>query len=182
MVRSVIALLIASAPVAAATAQTPTTGAWELAQVPGGCMVHAASPQGTVLSIWAFAGQEKMGVLVQNKAWSSLEEGQDYQLKVSLGEKAWPVEATGRTNIDADGPGLFFSVAPGKDSEQAGFFEALASAKGMNISGSGAADDTVPLARSREAMVSLARCLGDVWAGREHDPEAAQPTAAGVEI
>ncbi|TMJ11404.1 MAG: hypothetical protein E6G94_16165 [Alphaproteobacteria bacterium] len=180
MVRNVIAfLLLAAAPAALASAETSEGGDWGLSQVPDGCMVHASSPQGTVVSIWGFAGQDKLGVLVQNRGWDSLQEGRQYQLKVAFdADKAWPVAATGRLNIDEDGPGLFFAVHPGSQSKEAGFFEAFAEAKGMDITRNGTKIDTVPLAGSRTAMVAFAQCLGQAWSAPAAQEEEETPAPA----
>ena len=74
MLRYVMAALLAAAPAAAASAQEPE-GKWALAAMPNGCMVQAVSPKGTMLSIWAFAGEEKLGFLLQNRgSFFSLDE------------------------------------------------------------------------------------------------------------
>jgi hypothetical protein len=137
---------------------------WGLARAPGSCMLHASTEQGSVVSIWGFAGQSKIGFLIQNKDWSALREGQRYDLKVDFpGVRAWPVRATGRQDLDSDGPGYFFTVEPG-DRSGSGFLDALASAKNMAISRDGAAMDSLPLAGSREAVSALARCMAELWA------------------
>ena len=159
-------LLAASA---AASARTPASdnrdsSPWGLARAPGSCMLHASTEQGSVVSIWSFAGQSKIGFLIQNRDWSALREGQRYDLKVDFpGVRAWPVEATGRRDLDSDGPGYFFTVEPG-DRSGGGFLDALASAKNMAISRDGAAMDSLPLHGSREAVAGLARCMAELWA------------------
>jgi hypothetical protein len=152
---------------AAASAQDHSSGnrdssPWGLARAPGSCMLHASTEQGSVVSIWSFAGQSKIGFLIQNKGWSALREGQRYDLRVDfVGGRAWPVEATGRKDLDSDGPGYFFTVEPGRAG--GGFLDALASAKGMAISRDGTAMDSLSLAGSREAVSSLARCMAELW-------------------
>jgi hypothetical protein len=166
MVRApTIALLIAAAP--AAAVPTPADrGDWALAALPGGCMVQAASSGGTALSVWGFAGQQRLGFLIQNKGWDSLREGQSYALHVAFdGAAAWPVEATGRSAIDSEGPGLFFTVTPGRKSAQAGFVEAFAVARGMRVTRAGAVAESLPLAGSGGAMAALAQCLAEIWDG-----------------
>ena len=69
MLRYVIAALLASAPFAAASGQEGSEGKWALAAMPNGCMVQAVSPQGTMLSVWGFAGEDKLGFLLQNRGW-----------------------------------------------------------------------------------------------------------------
>ena len=160
-----VSLLAASA---VASAQSPSdnrdSSPWGLARAPGSCMLHASTEQGSTVSIWSFAGQSKIGFLIQNKDWSALREGQRYDLNVDFaGIRAWPVEATGRQNLDSDGPGYFFTVEPG-DRSGGGFLDALANAKNMAISRDGTAMDSLPLAGSREAVSALARCLAELWA------------------
>ncbi|MDT9599447.1 hypothetical protein [Sphingosinicella rhizophila] len=178
MFRSLIAVTLLAAPMAA-TSQTGNGGRWGLAGFPGGCMVHATSPQGTVLSIWGFAGQENLGILVQNRQWHALREGERHNLKVAFDRNhSWPVRATARRDIDADGPGLFFTVKPGSRSDQAGFFEAFAAARGMDISREGRRVDRLPLAGSREAMFALANCMGALWQGMAAASANEEETAA----
>ena len=160
MLRYVMAALLASAPFGAVSAQQDKTDGWALAAMPNGCMLQAVSPKGTMLSIWAFAGEEKLGFLLQNRGWE-FEDGKKTPLQVEFqGARAWPVEATARAEIDSDGPGLFFTVEPGG---RANFLAAFTSAEGMSIRREGARMDTVPLAGSRDAMSSLARCLAQRW-------------------
>ena len=154
----------AAAPAQNQSAPNRDSSPWGLARAPGSCMLHASTEQGSIVSIWSFAGQSKIGFLIQNKDWSALREGQRYDLKVDfVGGGAWPVEATGRRDLDSDGPGYFFTVEPG-DRSGGGFLDALASAKGMAISRDGAAMDSLSLAGSREAVSDLARCMADLWA------------------
>jgi hypothetical protein len=160
MLRYMMAALLASAPLGAASAQQHTADGWALAAMANGCMLQAVSPKGTMLSIWAFAGEEKLGFLLQNRGWE-VEDGAKTPLQVEFqGARAWPVEATARANIDADGPGLFFTVEPGG---RASFLAAFTSAEGMSIRRDGARIETVPLAGSRVAMASLAKCLAERW-------------------
>jgi len=161
MLRYVIAALLASAPLAAASGQEQPDGKWALAAMPNGCMVQAVSPQGTMLSVWGFAGEESLGFLLQNRGWT-VEDGAKTPLEVEFaGAKSWPVEATARAHIDRDGPGLFFTVEPGGSHN---FLAAFTSARGMSIRRDGASVDTLPLAGSRLAIASLARCLAERWA------------------
>lgn len=159
-------LLAASAAGSAQTnsANQRDSSPWGLARAPGSCMLHASTEQGSTVSIWSFAGQSKIGFLIQNRDWGALREGQRYDLRVDFpGVRAWPVEATGRENLDKDGPGYFFTVEPGGGTG-GGFLDALASAKNMAISRDGAAMDSLPLAGSREAVSALARCMAELWA------------------
>lgn len=162
MLRYVMAALLAAAPLAAAPAQQHKTEGWALAAMPNGCMVQAVSPHGTMLSIWAFAGEEKLGFLLQNREWE-VEDGKKTPLQVEFsGARPLPIEATARAEIDSDGPGLYFTVEPGR-ADRGDFLAAFTSAQGMSIRRDGADVDTLPLAGSRVAMASLARCLSDRW-------------------
>jgi hypothetical protein len=175
MLRYVMAALLAAAPVAASSAQPEPEGKWALAAMPNGCMVQAVSPHGTMLSVWGFAGDEKLGFLLQNRGWT-VEDGAKTPLEVEFaGARSWPVEATARAHIDRDGPGLFFTVEPGGSGARS-FLAAFTSAEGMSIRRDGLSVDTMPLAGSRGAIASLARCLADRW--NEGSVPAAEPEGA----
>ncbi len=180
MLRYVIPALLAAAPLAAASGQEQAEGNWALAAMPNGCMVQAVSPHGTMLSIWAFAGEEKLGFLLQNRGWE-VKDGEKTPLEVEFaGARAWPVEATARAHIDRDGPGLFFTVEPGGSRD---FLAAFTSARGMSIRRDGASVDTLPLAGSRGAISSLAFCLADRWnaqAPATAEPESAEPDSKSI--
>lgn len=180
MLRYVLAALLAAAP--AAHAQDDAPGGWALARMQNGCMVQAVSPQGTMLSIWAFAGEEQLGFLLQNRGWE-VEDGAKTALEVEFaGTRAWPVEATARAHIDRDGPGLFFTVDPGGASEH-NFLAALTSAQGMSIRRDGMSVDTLPLAGSRSAISGLAKCLAERWnapAPAPAEPGEAEPEAGTI--
>jgi hypothetical protein len=184
MLRYVMAALLAAAPVAAASAQQQAEGQWALAAMPNGCMVQAVSPHGTMLSVWGFAGEEKLGFLLQNRGWE-VEDGAKTPLQVEFqGARAWPVEATARANIDSDGPGLFFTVEPGGAGSRS-FLAAFTSAQGMSIRRDGMSVDTLPLDGSRVAIASLARCLADRWnapapAAEAKEAEPVAGTAAAI--
>jgi hypothetical protein len=76
MLKSLLAVAAMSLPAAALVAQAPESqprvqpAQWTLAGGTQGCAVHASSPQGTVVSILAGAGQEDLLFLVQNPRWS----------------------------------------------------------------------------------------------------------------
>jgi len=160
-----MAVLLLAAPSAAALGQSDENmGGWALATMPNGCMVQATSPQGTMLTIWGFAGADKLAFLLQNREWSSLQDGRSYALSLSFEDaKAYPVDATARAHIDSDGPGLFFTVAPGGQASGT-FLTAFTSARGMRISQNGHNFDTLPLAGSKAAVGALAKCLAERWA------------------
>ena len=186
MLRYMMAALLAAAPLGVASAQQhQKTDGWALAAMPNGCMVQAVSPQGTMLSIWAFAGEEKLGFLLQNRDWD-VEDGKKTALQVEFpGARAWPVEATARADIDSDGPGLYFTVEPGgaeRNGERGNFLAAFTSARGMSIRRDGADVDTLSLAGSRGAISSLAKCLADKWNESGPAPaEAKEAAPAGEE-
>ena len=180
MFRSAIAALLLTVPAGAAFGQAEPSGDWAVGAMPNGCMMQAVSPQGTMLSVWGTAGDDKLGFLLQNKGWNALRDGASYQLKLDfLGVSSLPVEATARREIDADGPGFYFQLQPGGASGKA-FMEAFSSAQGMRISQEGKSVDTLSLAGSEGAMASLARCLSESWA--DADPSAAdeEPEAGAV--
>jgi hypothetical protein len=164
MFRSAIVALLLTVPAGAAFGQADKTGDWAVGAMPNGCMMQAVSPQGTMLSVWGTAGDDKLGFLLQNKRWNALRDGASYQLKLDfLGVSSLPVEATARREIDADGPGFYFQLQPGGTSGKA-FMDAFSSAQGMRISQEGKSVDTLSLAGSEGAMASLARCLSESWA------------------
>lgn len=176
MFRRIMAVLLLAAPTAAA-AQGQESDGWALARMTNGCMVQAVSPQGTMLSIWGFAGQSELGLLLQNREWTNLSDGERHRLSLDFpGIRSVPVDATARERIDADGPGLFFTLAPGAATAD-GFLDAFSTAKGMDISRDGEKVDSLALNDGRGAMAALATCLSDRWDGPEPatDGEAQQP-------
>ncbi len=65
MFRRIIAAFLLAVPTGAALGQTEAgMGDWALAPMPNGCMVQATSPKGTMLSIWGFAGEDKLAFLL----------------------------------------------------------------------------------------------------------------------
>jgi hypothetical protein len=199
MFRTIIAAFLLAAPSGAALAQSQALGAhsqrlgaqsqnmgdWALAAMPNGCMVQATSPQGTMLSIWGFAGEDELAFLLQNREWNALRDGASYDLKLDfLGVRSLPVEATARREIDQDGPGFFFTMEPGGKAGT-GFLDAFSTADGMRISQGGESVDTLSLDGGRLAMAALARCLAARWA-EANDVSAApaeeEASPAGVTI
>lgn len=182
MFRRMIAAFLLTVPAGAAFGQPDKTGDWAVGTMPSGCMMQAVSPQGTMLSVWGTAGDDKLGFLLQNKGWSALRDGARYKLKLDfLGVSSVPVEATARREIDSDGPGFYFQLQPGGSSGKA-FMDAFSSAQGMRISQEGKDFDTLSLAGSQGAMASLARCLSESWA--DADPLAAdeEPDAEATAV
>ena len=162
MFRRLVAVFLLAAPTGAALGQAEQTGDWDLAQMSNGCMVQAVSPKGTMISIWGFAGEDKLGFLLQNRGWNSLRDGESYNLSIGFDGASLPIEATARREIDSDGPGFYFTLEPGATSGK-GFLDGFSSAKGMSISQEGRNVDTLPLAGSRGAMSALANCLAHRW-------------------
>jgi hypothetical protein len=161
MFRRLIVALLLAAPSAAALGEDGD--GWGIAAMPNGCMIQASTPQGTMLSIWGFAGEAKLGFLLQNRQWNGMQDGRSYDLGVDfVGQRRRLVQATARENIDSDGPGFFFTVEPGQ-SEGSGFLQSFTSAKGMTISREGRNVDTLSLSGSRGAMSAFAKCLSEHW-------------------
>ena len=162
--RLIVSAFLFALPAGAALGQAEDTGAWAVGAMPNGCMVQAVSPKGTMLSVWALAGDEKLGFLLQNRGWDALRDGASYDLDLDfVGVRSLPIQATARREIDSDGPGFFFTLEPGGP-RGGGFLEAFSTAKGMRISQEGRNVDTLPLAGSRGAMAALARCLSERYA------------------
>jgi hypothetical protein len=181
MFRTAIAALLLTVP-AGTVGQAIETGIWAVNAMPNGCMLQAVTPQGTMLSVWGTAGDDKLGFLLQNKGWKALRDGASYHLKLDfLGVSSLPVDATARREIDDDGPGFYFQLQPGGSSGKA-FMDAFSSAQGMRISQNGQSVDTLSLAGSQGAMSSLARCLAEHWS--DADPQAAgeEPEAQAVAV
>jgi hypothetical protein len=165
MFKPLLALLALSTSTGIAHAETANTGRWILEVAPTGCVVHTASPSGTVVSVWGIAGENDLSFLVQNKGWNSLADGQNYDIEVSFdNQRAFPMQATARLNLDSDGPGLTFGVSPDHRAGGVSFVEQFAGAQGMHITRDGRRIETVSLADARVAMQGLAQCLSQVWA------------------
>lgn len=166
MFKPLLGLFVAASATGAAFAQPDSQGRWTLEVASTGCVVHTASPSGTVVSIFGIAGQDSLSFLVQNKRWGSFADGEKYDIQVGFdGQRAWPMQAVARQNIDSDGPGLTFAVSPARDSRGASFVEQFAGAQGMHITRNGARIETISLADTQVAMQGLAKCLSQVWAG-----------------
>ena len=180
MFRRLVAAFLLAAPVGAAVAQPNASGDWSVGAMPNGCMMQATSPEGTMLSVWGTAGDDKLGFLLQNKGWNALRDGASYQLKLDfLGVSSLPVEATARQDIDSDGPGFYFQLQPGGASGKA-FMDAFSRAQGMRISQDGKSVDTLSLAGGQGAMSALARCLAQSWAEGDPAGDDEEPETAGV--
>ena len=169
MMKPFIALAAAAALPHAASAGTEASGNWNLTSEGNACMATSAAGDGTVLSILAQPTDGAFVFLVQNPAWQSLEDGGRYALAVEFDDFGpWQVEASARQEIDSDGPGLAFLVAPGRQDGN-GFIQELIRAGRMEIAAGGQAVGSVSVGGSEGAMQGLAHCLADRWAGL--DPE-----------
>ena len=115
MLSSVIALTLVQAA-AAAPVQAQAPAGWRVASSAEGCLVHTTERAGTVLSVFALPGQDGIGFLLQNRKWTSLRDGQLYPLSIRFDQGSeWPIPALARTELDEDGPGLFFAIRPGSE-------------------------------------------------------------------
>src|SRR3712207_3079471 len=145
MLATVIALALAQTA-ATTTAAVDNAPGWNIASSDQGCAVHSSHRGGTMLSMFVLPGQQGIGFLLQNRAWTSLENSAVYPINISFrnGEE-WPVRAIARTDIDESGPGLFFVVTPGRQSRGNDFMSQFAAAGGMDITHNGAAIDRLSL-------------------------------------
>lgn len=156
---------------------------WTVANDPEGCLVHTTERPGTMLSMFALPRQEGIGFLLQNRKWGDLEDGAVYPLTIRFDDGSeWPVPAVARTQIDEDGPGLYFAVRPGAGESGRDFIGEFAGAGGMRIANEDMVVETLRLTNSRGATVALARCLSRIWTGEDNpfeDSEGA-PTATRI--
>jgi hypothetical protein len=133
---------------------------WTVAPSDEGCLVHTAQRAGTVLSVFALPEQEGIGFLLQNPKWTELRDGQVYPLSIRFDDGTeWPIPALARTEIDEDGPGLFFAVSPGREKGGRDFIEDFTRAAGMRIANDGVQYGNLRLTDSRGATLALAQCL-----------------------
>lgn len=169
MLKPLFASLLLTAAATAAPGQTPTQtspiGQWTVANAQQGCMVHAKSAQGTVLSISGMPGEEALLFVIQNQEFATLQNGQAYGIQVEFDEMgAWEIPAVAQQELDRDGPGLIFAIRPGR-SDGANFLKEFAGASGMHIGRGEYRFDSLPLAGGGSAMSALATCLSEQWAG-----------------
>lgn len=175
MLSSVIALSLLQATAGAAPVPAPSPVAaeapngWTLASSAEGCIVHTTERAGTVLSMFALPEQDGIGFLLQNHKWSELEEGQVYPISIRFDDGSeWPIPALARTQIDGDGPGLFFAVRPGREQGGRDFIAEFAGARGMRVATNGVGVGDLRLPNARGATVALANCLRGVFEGRSN--------------
>ena len=171
MMKALLASFALAALPAAALSQSAGSGDWNVGGNSLGCMAHTSLPQGTVVSVIAGRGQESLLFVVQNKGWSSLEDGSVYPLAVQLdGQSPFEFKAVAKTELDGDGPGLFFSVQPGEEDGKR-FIEAFARSAGMSLGQNGRSLASLRLSGGSSAMTALAQCMSHMWSGGEGDAE-----------
>ncbi|HEX8534918.1 MAG TPA: hypothetical protein VF662_12180 [Allosphingosinicella sp.] len=182
MHKPLFAFLTLAALPAAALAQTPASGEWTVSGSAQGCIAHTTLPHGTVLSLLAGPGQDSLLFLMQNKGWSSLQEGSRHKVAVQLdGRSPWQFDAVARTELDSDGPGLLFTVAPG-EAEGAKFINELAGADGLNVGQNGKQLEGARLSGGGSAITRLAQCMSRMWGGTGSAPEAVAASSGGVPL
>jgi hypothetical protein len=165
MMKPLLAVLASAALPAAAVSQATTSGSWTVNGGEDGCIAYASLPQGTVVSLLAGNGQEKLVFLIQNKSWSSLRDGSAHKLAVQLdGQSRFQFDAVARTELDSDGPGFIFSVPPGEQ-QGAKFLAEFAGASGMNVGEEGRSLAQLRLTGGGTAMAELAKCMASMWSG-----------------
>ncbi len=171
MLASVVALSLLQAAAQPAAQKVQETQSWQFESTQEGCLAHASYAGGTVLSVFALPDQNGIGFLLQNRAWTGLVDGQVYPLNVRFGDgSSWPLRAIGRTEIDQDGPGLFFAIEPGVQERGRDFMGEFAGASGMHVSAQGLSVGNLGLTGTREATVQLAQCLSRLMSGEGESP------------
>lgn len=182
MLKPLIACIALAALPAAALAQAQSSGEWTVSGNSEGCIAHTSLPQGTVVSVLAGPGQESLLFLIQNKGWSALEDGSRHKVAVQLdGRSPWQFDAVAKTELDSDGPGLLFSIAPG-ESQGAKFISELAGAAGMNVGQDGRQLEAVRLSGGGPAIASLAQCMSRMWGGEAGSSKKLVTASEGVRL
>lgn len=155
---------VAQAPVAPDAEAAHPAREWQLAAGAEGCMIHAGSSGGTVLSITASPTRDSLMFIVQNQQWQSLSDGDSYPIDLEFDQMGpWKIDATAQAELDQDGPGLIFIIRPGRE-DGARFLKEFAGAGSLRVGRDGEMLDSVPLGGSRTAMASMARCMGEAVA------------------
>ncbi len=183
MLKPLLACVALAALPAAALSQQPAqaAGEWKVSGSPSGCIAHTTLPQGTVVSVLAGAGQESLLFLIQNRGWSSLEDGSRHELAVQLdGQSDFKFDAVAKTELDSDGPGMMFAVPPG-EADGARFLAEFSKASGMAVAEEGRSITNVRLTGGATAMTALAQCMAKLWAGTSTDgPAPRGPSVVGA--
>lgn len=155
---------VAQAPVAPDAQAVQPARDWQLAAGDNGCMIHAGSNAGTVLSITASPQRDTLLFIVQNRGWQTLTDGDNYALDIEFDQMGpWKIDATAQAEMDQDGPGLIFVVRPDRE-DGARFLKEFAGAGSIRVGHDGAMLDSVPLGGSHTAMAGMARCMGQAYA------------------
>ena len=161
-----LSLLQAAAQVTPQNLQGPTAREWQVAGTEEGCVAHTAYSGGTVVTMFALAGQEGIGFLLQNRQWTDLEDGAAYPLEIRFENGSlWEIPAVARLEIDQDGPGLFFAVRPGSGESGRDFMSEFAGGRGMHIGHNGIALESLQLSGTHGATVAIAQCLSRLLGG-----------------
>jgi len=173
MLSSLIALSLVQASAGAAPAPQRTASeapaGWNLASSADGCIVHTTERAGIILSVFALPEQDGIGFLLQNRKWGDLTDGQVYPLSIRFDDGSeWPIPALARTEIDEDGPGLFFAIRPGAGQSGRDFLGEFAAARGMRVANDGVGVGNLRLPHARAATLALANCLRGVFEGRSN--------------
>lgn len=182
MYKPLLAFLTLASLSAAAPAQSTASGEWTVSGNAEGCIAHTTLPHGTVLSLLAGPGQESLLFLMQNRGWSTLQEGSRHRIAVQLdGRSPWQFDAVAKTELDADGPGLLVAIAPG-EGEGAKFIGELAGAAGMNVGRNGTQLEGARLSGGGSAIARLVQCMSRMWGGSGAGPQAVSASSKGVPL
>jgi hypothetical protein len=181
MLKPLLACLsLAALPAAALSQEIAASPEWKVSGSESGCIAHSTLPQGMVVSVLAGAGQESLLFLIQKREWAELRDGTRYKLAVKLdGRSDYSFDAVAKTELDSDGPGIMFAVAPG-EVEGARFISEFSKAGGMAVGEGSTSIATVRLAGGGTAMTALAQCMSRLWNGgvaSTRTPE--QPAVSG---
>jgi hypothetical protein len=92
-----------------------------------------------------------------------LSDGEKYPIAVEFDDLGpWQIEALAQNQLDKDGPGVVFSVRPGRDDGR-NFIKEFTAASDMQIGREGMMLDNIAVSDGRAAMTGLATCLGKIW-------------------
>lgn len=184
MLSTVIALsLFQTAASATPPPRVENLQGWNVTSDSGSCLVHTTQRAGTMLSVFALPEREGIGFLLQNRKWTDLEDGAVYPITIRFDNgREWPLPALARTEIDEDGPGLYFAIRPGSEEGGRDFIGEFAAAAGMRVANDGAEVDKLALTNSRGATVALAQCLSRIWTGDANPFEGSDGAATATRI